>query len=484
MSKKIRKPYVTWVMIFASLIGLLLIYLRIKRVPITHDEAYTYLHYVKQNWLGIILYKPPHIPNNHILNTLLAKASTNLFGLSVFSLRLPNFLFAILYFWYATAIAKKFRFPGIQILAFLALALQVYFFDYFSLARGYGMGIALSLASIYHFYCYRELDNGHHIWRTLIFAAFAVYANFTFLYAYLALAAVLVLLYYTHPDQKKSFGTLWRPVPIVTIMLAAFITLPLRNISGDLFGGTSNFWESTWQSFSWSMRYGQFGPASEVINFIFAGFLLIGGFFFIKDKIGAAREEGHFYADILLWLVLTALIQIAQHFILGTEYLMGRTALVYGPLLIVSLLFIFQRFNRFPRGEKLQMALQSLLVIAFALNFQAINFQRTFEWSYDAAHEEMLIDLKNNQVVQEAEDFKLGINWLFEPALNFYREADELEWLAPLSREGYQNETYGGYYLWEEKDQEWIQKLKQDPDFKEISHYPNGAILFLRNDYL
>lgn len=484
MSKQIRKPYVSWIFVVLSAILFVLVLIRALRVSITHDEAYTYIHYVKQNWLGIILYKPPHIPNNHILNTLLIKVSTGIFGLSPWALRLPNILFSILFFWYAGALAKKFRFPGIQILAFLALVLQVYFFDYFALARGYGMALSLSLASIYHFYCYRELDNGHHIWRTLIFAAFAVYANFTFLYSYLAIAGLLVLLYYTNPNQKKKVGTLWRPVFIVTIILAAFITLPLRNISGDLFGGTTSFWANTWQTLSWSMRYGQFGDQSEIINISFAILLLIGGFFFIKDKMGRAIEKWYFYSDLLLWLVLTAVIQIVQHYILGTEYLTSRTALVYTPLFFTSLLFIFQRFNNSPQGETIQLALKGVLVLALALNFKALNFERTFEWPYDQSNTAVLNDLKGKEKVLNQSDFKLGINWLFEPALNFYREADELTWMAPVSRNGYQKELYDGYYLWNRKDQAWIEKLEQDSDFEKINEYPNGAVLYLRKDYL
>ncbi len=485
MSKQIRKPYVTWVMVALSAIAFTLVILRAKRVAITHDEAYTYLHYVKQNLLGIILYKPPHIPNNHILNTLLVKLSVGLFGLSELSLRLPNVLFSLVYFWYAGALAKKFRFPGIQILAFLAIILQVYFFDYFSMARGYGMGLALSLASIYHFYCYRQLDNGHHIWRTLIFAAFAVYANFIFLYAYLALAGLLVLLYYTHPDQKKSFGTLWRPVSIVSIILAAFITLPLRNISGDLFGGDVSFWSSTVESFSWSMRYGQFGPWSMAINLLFATWILVGGFFFIRDHIGSRRiEQWYFYSDILLWLVITAFIQTLQHFILGTEYLTGRTALVYGPLFIVSTLFIFQRINSFPNGENLQLGLKVFLVLVFSLNFRAFNFNHSFEWQYDADHKEVLQELSSRESIHSQENFKLGINWIFEPALNFYRESEELNWLQSLSREGYKKDSYDAYYLRTEKDKEWIKKLKLDPSYSLIDQYPSGAVLFIRKDYL
>jgi hypothetical protein len=312
MSKQIRKPYVIWFMVAASAVFFTLVVLRALRLAITHDEAYTYIHYVKQSWLGILLYKPPHIPNNHILNTLLAKISVYLFGLSDFNLRLPNVLFSLIYFRYAAAIARKFRFPGIQILAFLAICLQVYFFDFFAMARGYGMGIALSLASIFHFYSYRELNNGHHIWRTLLFAAFAVYANFTFLYSYLALVGLFLFFYWSEGDkQTKSLGVLWRPVSIVTGALAVLIALPLKNISGDLFGGDTHFWKDTVGSLSWSMQYGQSHYLGSYIN-IGIAFLLLAGLtlFIFNYRTKAEKRIWYYSSDLWLWLILTALAQI------------------------------------------------------------------------------------------------------------------------------------------------------------------------------
>ncbi len=486
MGKQIRRPYVGWIMFIGGLIFLSLVVLRALRIPLTHDEAYTYLHYVRQNWLGIILYKPPHIPNNHILNTLLIKLSVNIFGLSDFSLRLPNVLFSIVYIRYAAALARKFRFPGIQILAFLALGLQLYFMDFFAMARGYGMGISLSLASIYHLYCYRELNNGHHIWRTLLFAAFAVYANFTFLYAYVALVALILILYWSEGEnQTKSLGVLWRPVGIVTGVLGLLIFLPLKNISGDLFGGTSSFWNDSLYDLTWNFTYHQYPLFTEGLRYAFVLIALVSVLFFILDHLRASSEAGwYFYAELLLWLLLTIGAQIAQHYILGTQYLLGRTTLVYAPLVICLVLFFFQRFNRFRNGEQFQLGLNVLIVALLAFNFQHFNLKRTIDWEYDSSHKNLMEDLSNTEAVNQ-EKFTLGINWLFEPALNVYRESKELNWLAPLSRNGYKDIQYDAYYLLDYKDQEMINKLsREDSGYSLQAQYENGAILFVKKDYL
>lgn len=483
MNKKIRKPWVSWVMVLLSLGFFSLVLLRALKLSVTHDEAYTYLHYVTKNWWSIIIYKPPHIPNNHILNTLLIKMSCGIFGTTPFTLRLPNVLFSLVYFWYAASIAKSFRFPGIQILAFLALCLQVYFFDFFSLARGYGMGLALIIASIYHLYMYRELNNGHHIWRTLIFAAFAVYANFTFLYAFVALTMLLVILWLQEGNGgTKTIGILLRPVLIVTGILFVFIVIPLKNISGDLFGGETSFWRDTVGSLGWNMQYGQHYEISSTLSYFVAIVILVGALFFVYDTFQNSLSRFRFYQEALLLLCLTATVQIVQHLLLGDQFLMGRTALVYAPLFLVYLIFLFQRFNEFKGGEQIQLGLNSIWVILLLLNFKAINLSHTFEWQYDAYNKEALNLIEEDAQKHELEEVSLGINWLFEPSLNFYRLAGEKEWLLPLSRDGYQDENYRYYYLLGDTDQEAIDTAESS-GWSLMASFPNNSYLYRNENY-
>lgn len=460
-----------------------LVVLRALKLSVTHDEAYTYLHYVSQSWWNIIIYKPPHIPNNHILNTLLIKMSCGIFGCNPFTLRLPNVIFALVYFWYAASIAKSFRFPGIQILAFLALCLQVYFFDFFALARGYGMGLALMLASVYHLYKYRELNNGHHIWRTLIFAAFAVYANFTFLYAFVALTMLLVILWLQEGNGgTKTIGILLRPVLIVSGILFVFIVIPLRNISGDLFGGETSFWRDSVNSLSWNMQYGQHPGASSAISYSIAIIILAGALFLVYDTFQNTQSRFRFYQEALLLISLTASVQIIQHLLLGTQFLMGRTALVYAPLFLVYILFLFQRFNEFKGGENIQLGLSSLWVLILLFNFKAINLSHTFEWEYDTFNKQALELVEEDAEKRELTKLNIGINWLFAPSLNFYRIAGEKEWLDKLSREGHEDTTYAYYYLLGDPEAETVAKLEAE-EWSLLAEFPNNSHLYRNENY-
>ena len=74
-------------------------------LPITHDESGTCLVFSTQSVSDIVSYAQP-IPNNHILNTLLVKLFSQLFGWHPLIVRLPNVLAFVLYFFSGLAILR------------------------------------------------------------------------------------------------------------------------------------------------------------------------------------------------------------------------------------------------------------------------------------------------------------------------------------------------------------------------------------------
>src|SRR5213078_1005757 len=77
----------------------LLAYVIVRAImlPVTHDESNTCLIYSTMSVHDIVTYAVP-VPNNHILNTLLIKFFSGLFGMHPLPVRLPNILGFILYF--------------------------------------------------------------------------------------------------------------------------------------------------------------------------------------------------------------------------------------------------------------------------------------------------------------------------------------------------------------------------------------------------
>lgn len=107
----------------------------------TWDEAWTYLFYGR-SWRGFLALD---YANDHPLNSLLVWGSTRLFGNSELIIRLPNLAaFAL----YLTATARMLAAVRVKVLAGALCLLNPYLFDYFALARGYGLSTALVQAAL------------------------------------------------------------------------------------------------------------------------------------------------------------------------------------------------------------------------------------------------------------------------------------------------------------------------------------------------
>lgn len=456
---------------------------RADSIAITHDEAYTYKHYMQRPLLKIMSYRGPAIPNNHLLNTILAKYSVKIFGLSHFNMRIPNLLFCAVFLWYAGLLAKKLETPFAQVLGFIVLTTHIFFFDFFPLARGYGMGIALLTASIYHFYMFRKLGNGKHCYRTLIYAALAVYANFTFLYPYLALLVCMNL--GGIADGIKGSKAWWlinRPILVVSSILALFIFKPLLTISKQLFGGMANFWDDTARTLLWEMMYTNNQHLLNTIALILSLSIVAGFAALISDAFIWPRYKKFFYHEILIWMSITVLGQIVQHHLLGTQYLQGRTALLYAPMYIVFLVFLIDRLSELKSLVITKHAILSFASIILIVNFFTnANTKSTLEWKYDQHSDEVLADIQNNLPNVQTEAISIGVSWVYEPALNFYRESDEAQWLKPINRDAVVDKH--PFYLLKPNLDPEIHEKAQNENWKLIKEYSTGMKLYKNPAY-
>ena len=84
----------------------------------------------------------------------------------------------------------------------------------------------------------------------------------------------------------------------------------------------------------------------------------------------------------------------------------------------------------------------------FLHTLNAANLDYFTEWKYDANTDKMLNDLENEKsnAFDSSNKLKLGINWLFEPTINFYRETKNLDWLDSVTRDGIAAK-YDYYYI-------------------------------------
>lgn len=114
--------------------------------PMRYDEAYTFLNYVNGDITRAFFYP---IPNNHVLHTLLVKASTFIWGAHPESIRLPAFLAGVASIPLMFCLCRELLNGRSGIFASAAFAVFPYLILYSTNARGYSIIVFLSLALLF-----------------------------------------------------------------------------------------------------------------------------------------------------------------------------------------------------------------------------------------------------------------------------------------------------------------------------------------------
>lgn len=204
--------------------------LRAARTALTYDEAASYLRYVSTDLLSTFSFA---VATNHLLHSVLTRASHAVFGAGELALRLPTVCGYLLYLAACYLIVRRLQSRWLAFFGFLLLNLNPYLLEYFALSRGYGISIAFLMMAVY---CLIEFvthaDAGEaRSWLTwcLGLGVLAVLANFSTLNAYLGILAVTFIASTTRagtgdasghqPQERRQSGILrWTAVPVALLM--------------------------------------------------------------------------------------------------------------------------------------------------------------------------------------------------------------------------------------------------------------------------
>jgi hypothetical protein len=429
--------------------GCCLIYIIYKALHLsfTHDESYTYLHYVHQEFMDIISYKTPYT-NNHILNTVLIKYFEELFGNSELVLRLPNILAFILYSAFAILFLQK-KCPHLLFPFYALLTVHPFLLEFFALARGYGLSIAFLMMSMYYMSMYLSQPKTSSLALFNVGAFLAVLSNFSLLNYYAA--ALIAFNHYAYlsliqtPKRSPQFSFFkLNKVNFISLLLSGMVLYePLRRLSkiGLLdFGGKKGFLADTVGSSIDDLFYEMAPPLflsvlikSFIVIVCFLVLFLIIIKLFKKDM--AFFERHSFLVFINLTLYLIVLITQLQHLLLGNDYYIHRFALFLYPIFILNLIALINYVFRNNRnaGVIFSYTLGGLLIFNFYINYNLKHFK---EWRYDRHTKEVMQTLISQHTKDPSKNIQLGISWLFEPSTNFYRYTRDLNWMVPTHRRG------------------------------------------------
>lgn len=418
------------------LMGLLLfsyVFQRAALLSLTHDESAT-TDLVSVS-LADIMFSPSRFQtaNNHVLHSLFMKWSVLVFGWKEWSIRLPNVLSFLLYYaaavWYMHRVSKQIT---VRIAGVFIFCTVPYLLDFFSLARGYGIANAFSLAAFVMLTGYFHYNEKKYLLLSFCLSAFAVYANFTWLNVHLGLWLLMnagTIIFSRKENGQSLITTMLQnniyPL-LISCLLALLIYKPISFLrKQDEFKWGAAEWITSFNNFINDLLYGHSfagnGKSSIlIIAFCLLAAVLMAVLVFIKHLY---RYRQHAFAAFyskagllsLLLLLIIIMATVAQRYLLHTFYIDGRKATLYIPVLLcfitASASWLREKYNT--AGNTAWALLSVIFIYQFCLSF---NFKSCREWWYDASSRQAF------QLIcaDTAPAKKTAINWLFTHSFHVY----------------------------------------------------------------
>jgi 4-amino-4-deoxy-L-arabinose transferase-like glycosyltransferase len=447
---------------------------RCRLMSITHDEALTYDWHVTGQVFDILRFATPGLPdNNHLLFTLLCKLSVALFGNSELALRLPS-IFAYALFCTATVCILMRHLRGPLLLLFLLFAaLNPYLVDMMSVARGYGLGIALAICGTYCLLRDSETDTRRSAFWSASFCVclgLAVLAHLTLVLLYSIGLGIMV---FVRLDAWRSRTlTLRRAVSeLIAPALIALATAPLLIqqvrilgqqglLSSSIRKGASFQSETVHDLIGGTLYVGDHGALAYTVLVILAYLLpflalLFGMVGWMRPSVSAeGRRADRDLLVLAILLVGSALISVLQHHLFGIGYLSMRRTVFLWPLFVLLTSSLFSAMCDFAAVWRwtvspILLITALVLVVHFALSAK---LGMTKDWSYDSQTKTMMADLEQLFSRTAERHYRFGVSWQFEPSINYYLRRNAWTSIGPveMTRRGDLTAfagTYDVYYI-------------------------------------
>jgi len=392
--------------------------------------------------------------NNHVLNSMLMRLFTVMFGLSTLTVRAPALIGAAVYIgvalWFCRMISPD---GGLRIALFLCLVYNPFLFDFYVAARGYGMAVALLLWAI-AIPAWAFLGLMHNRPRSLIKAyrwssaliALSFVANFSF--AFVDIATLLALMAWAWLNARERrwrvmAAAIW-PGLVITLLLPSWTLLHWP--SGQLYVGTRSLAE-TFRSVA---QYSVFELSPWLVNPSAHQFLLhfrswlipltcaialILAIVLIAKRARLDNPHSLWLGRLATLIAAVVGVSILAHWIayrlFGLLMPQGRLALWLAPMITLLIGVI----AAMPPPARVAAALRRGLVIMmfatacwFTLCLRLTYFK---EWNYQAEVNKAYDVVACYNHTRGVRDVEVG--WWYHAAMNFYRILSGRENFRPFT---------------------------------------------------
>jgi hypothetical protein len=450
---------------------------------IVHDEALSWQFYLAGPISAIF---QTYTANNHFLATILFRLSMTLFGNSEFAMRLPTVLAGAWFFWTVFQLCSLIFGDGwLFLLACAALTLNPILLDFLVAARGYGLAMAGLFWALFQMLAWlHERQSGvnadllgKRLWKAALGCAVAVAANLTMLMPVFLLATAFCVLLLrkseagdgrepTPPTKARKKGKKAKPetapeparsytsflhfvVPLALLGIAFLLVSPIDLARReDLYTGSATAMQGLRSLMDASFAYGSGGGFMQRVERIWSG---IAGVFLpivaVAALIVAAATTRRVRSPLAvatlfssLAVVGSAILLAAAHLLSGVPYPEDRTGIYFVPLASLAALGFTRILSERPGFPRWIGMAAALVLLSFAVEFAAQwNVKSFWVWRYDADTKRIFeaLEAAPKRPGQTDGQIRLGVSWVFEPALNYYRAVRKAAWMAPVLRDGF-----------------------------------------------
>ncbi|HEY2013083.1 MAG TPA: hypothetical protein VGH38_06245 [Bryobacteraceae bacterium] len=437
---------------------------------ITIDEADTFLGFVGTP-------KPSHwIPasNNHVLNSMLMRLTTSLFGVSSLSMRLPALLGAVVYVAAVYLLIRLLtRSVALSCALFVCMVFNPLVMDHLVAARGYSMALAFLTAAVATAACRQSRGAAPYRTCTLcsLWIALSFCANFSFALIDATLLAGIAV---------------WCGAPARTLRdytrIAASAVLPGLLVALYFTGAILAHWPSNefrWgaTTFPWFMQSVGSQPLTQLSPYLVNSPLydfLLGASPLLLPLLGAAllwrlavllrtipalrKGNDGWPARLALLTAGSVLLAVGLHALLVWRFHLlwplGRTGL-YVPVLTalaIGALAAIPGATRMAAAS--QRALLAILLVIASYFILSLRLKWFSEWYWNANSDQVYNVAAYYNHVYGVRD--IGTNWRYVAVLNFYRRKSGHETLHEVLLERPIPPGRDLYVLFPEDDEAFI----------------------------
>lgn len=144
--------------------------------------------------------------------------------------------------------------------------------------------------------------------------------------------------------------------------------------------------------------------------------------------------------------VLTIVQLVLGHYVFHLNYPPERASIYFLPVLFLAGLMLLRRVSVILNPHRVLLAPFYLCFLVTALAWAPqIRLDHFIEWRYDSSTRKVFYLLHEAHRTDPPQSVRLGITWIYEPSLNFYRRLTG-QWMVPVNREGPEG-SYDYYVL-------------------------------------